>query len=410
MCLDKQGGKNHMAVFDNTAGSERVQDNSSPGPVGDYAAALPEADTVLEPGALLELAHDAIIVRDLDARVRYWNKAAEKLYGWKRSEANGKIIHELLRTRFPIPVHDIESIVLDRGKWQGELIHFTRKKKPIVVESRWALQRDEKGHPAAMLEINRDITARKIAEAAAKDYSTRLERSNQELRDFASIASHDLQEPLRKVSTYGSILEDRFADALGKEGLAYLTKMLGATARMQALIQSLLIYSRVTTRSEPFVSIDLGKLVKEVLLDLEIPIQETGAEVGTDELPRIEADPGQIRQLFQNLIGNALKFHSENPRIKIYAEACWEGTCKISIEDNGIGFDEEYLERIFQPFQRLHGKSSPYKGSGIGLAICRKIVDRHNGTITARSEPGKGSTFIVTLPLRQHDENAARAA
>ncbi len=399
-----------MGVLDNTAGSERVQDNSSPAPMGDYAAALPEANKVLEPGALLELAHDAIIVRGLDARVRYWNKAAEKLYGWKRSEANGKIIHELLRTRFPIPVHDIESIVLDRGKWQGELIHFTRKKKPIVVESRWALQRDEKGHPAAILEINRDITARKIAEAAAKDYSTRLERSNQELRDFASIASHDLQEPLRKVSTYGSILEDRFADALGKEGLAYLTKMLGATARMQALIQSLLIYSRVTTRTEPFVSIDLGKLVKEVLLDLEIPIQETGAEVGTDELPRIEADPGQIRQLFQNLIGNALKFHSENPRIKIYAEACWEGTCKISIEDNGIGFDEEYLERIFQPFQRLHGKSSPYKGSGIGLAICRKIVDRHNGTITARSEPGKGSTFIVTLPLRQHDEHEARAA
>ena len=127
---------------------------------------------------------------------------------------------------------------------------------------------------------------------------------------------------------------------LGKEGQAYLSKMLDATARMQALIESLLIYSRVTTRSEPFVSVDLGKLVKEVLLDLEIPIQETGAEVGTDDLPRIEADPGQIRQLFQNLIGNALKFHSDNPRIKVYAEACWEGTCKIYIEDNGIGFDE----------------------------------------------------------------------
>ena len=147
-----------------------------------------------------------------------------------------------------------------------------------------------------------------------------------------------------------------------------------------------------------------------MILDLEIPIQETGAEVGADDLPEIEADPGQIRQLFQNLIGNALKFHSENPRIKIYAEACWEGTCKIYIEDNGIGFDESYLDRIFQPFQRLHGKSSPYKGSGIGLAICRKIVDRHNGTITAMSEPGKGSTFIVTLPLRQSDENEACAA
>src|SRR5208283_737160 len=128
------------------------RDNSSPGPAGDCTAALvgPNSDT------LLELAHDAIIVRDLDARVRYWNKAAEKLYGWKRSEANGKIIHELLRTRFPIPLHEIESIVLDQGKWQGELIHHTRKKKPIVVESRWALQRGENGSPIAMLEINRD--------------------------------------------------------------------------------------------------------------------------------------------------------------------------------------------------------------------------------------------------------------
>ncbi len=400
-----------MAVIDDIAESKRVQGNSGLEPAGDSSAAFPGSNLAFcETGALLDLAHDAIVVRDLDARIKYWNKAAEKLYGWKRREANGKIIHELLRTRFPIPVREIESIVLDKGKWQGELIHYTRKKKPIVVESRWALQRDENGHPVAMLEINRDITARKIAEAAAKDYSTRLERSNQELRDFASIASHDLQEPLRKVSTFGSILETRFAGALGKEGQTYLNKMLDATARMQALIESLLIYSRVTTRSEPFVSVGLGKLVKEVILDLEIPIQETGAEVGADDLPEIEADPGQIRQLFQNLIGNALKFHSENPRIKIYAEACWEGTCKIYIEDNGIGFDESHLDRIFQPFQRLHGKSSPYKGSGIGLAICRKIVDRHNGTITAMSEPGKGSTFIVTLPLRQSDENEACAA
>src|SRR5208337_408968 len=173
-------------------------------------------DRLKEQAALLELAHDAVIVRDLRGRVKYWSRGAEEIYGWKRSEAEGRITHELLTTRFPIPLHEIESIVLDKGKWQGELIHYTRKKKPIVVESRWALQRDENGEPIAMLEINRDITARKIAEAAAKDYSTRLERSNRGLRDFASIASHDLQEPLRKVSTFGSILEARFAGALGK--------------------------------------------------------------------------------------------------------------------------------------------------------------------------------------------------
>ncbi|MFZ0928959.1 MAG: ATP-binding protein [Syntrophobacteraceae bacterium] len=374
-------------------------------------AKLAESNKVLrEQAALLELVHDAIIVRGLDAKIKYWNKAAEKLYGWHRREAKGKIVYELLRTQFPVPLHEIESVVLDRGEWQGELIHRTRQNTPVVVESRWALQRDENEDPVAMLETNRDITARKIAESAAKDYSSKLEKSNQELRDFASIASHDLQEPLRKLSIFGGILKTEFADALGKQGQAYLGKMLDATARMQKLIESLLMYSRIATRSEPFISVDLGELVEEVLLDLEIPIQETGAKVETGALPRIQADPGQIRQLFQNLIGNALKFNGDNPHIKVYSETCWEGTCKIFIEDNGIGFEEKHLDKIFEPFQRLHGKSSPYKGSGMGLAICRKIIERHNGAITARSAPGKGSTFIVTLPLKQCDENEACAA
>lgn len=400
-----------MAILDRSAKSKRTNDKP---PVksnvyelrGGRVAAFAESNRMLrELAALPELAHDAMIVRDLDARINYWNKAAEKLYGWKRSEAVGKIVYQLLGTRFPIPLSEVESIVLDRGEWQGELIQSTRDNMPVVVESRWALQRDEDGNPIAMLEINRDITSRKIAEAAAKDYSSRLEKHNQELRDFAFIASHDLQEPLRKLSAFGGILDARFADALGEEGRAYLGKMLDAASRMQELIESLLTYSRVTTRSEPFVSVDLGELVEEVLVDLEIPIQEAGAKVETGSLPGIQADPGQMRQLFQNLIGNALKFHGKDPHIRIYAEACWEGTCKIFIEDNGIGFEEKHLDRIFQPFQRLHGRSSPYKGSGVGLAICSKIVDRHNGTITAVSEPGKGSTFIIALPVKQCGED-----
>ncbi len=351
--------------------------------------------------ALLELTHDAIIVRDMKARITFWNRAAEKLYGWDRDEVYGKVIHELLETKYPIPLREIEATVLRNGEWQGEVIHFTREKTPIVIESRWALQQDEKGKPVAMLEINRDITERKIAESSMKDYQSKLEISNRELRDFAFIASHDLQEPLRKISTFGGVLDARFGDALGEDGKVYLDKMMDAASRMSVLIESLLAYSRVTTRAEPFVSVDLAELVREVVSDLEVPIQETGARVEIGTLPRIQADRGQIRQLFQNLVGNALKFHGDKPVVKVHGDACWDGMCQIFVEDNGIGFDEKYLETIFLPFQRLHGKSSPYKGSGMGLAICRKVVERHNGQITARSKPGAGSTFVVNLPLRQ---------
>ncbi len=360
--------------------------------------------------ALLELAHDAITVRDMSAKITYWNGGAEKLYGWKKSEAIGKVIHKLLKTKYPIPLSDIEKTVLDKGEWQGELIHFTREKTPIVVESRWGLQRDESGAPMAILEINRDITDRKIAESLTKDYQGRLEKANVELRDFAFIASHDLREPLRKLTVFSSILEGKFAEALGEEGIVYVNKIQDAAVRMQELIDSLLMYSRVTTKAEPFIWVDIGEVIKEVVLDLEVPIQETGAVLEIGDLPRIQADPSQIRQLLQNLIGNALKFHRDTPHIKIYGEACWEASCKIFVQDDGIGFDESYLDLIFQPFKRLHGKSSPYKGSGMGLAICRKIVDRHNGTITAHSVPGTGSTFVVTLPLKQCGEHEVCAA
>jgi len=406
-----------MAVSNVMDGSKRMpgrkygEPGSSGGLAeGNAAAGAKSNEAFCEQGALLELAHDAMIVRDLAARIRYWNKAAERLYGWERGEAAGKIVHELLETKFPAPPHEIESIVLNKGEWQGELIHTTRRNTQVVVESRWALQRDADGNPVAMLETNRDITARKVAESAARVYESKLEKSNRELRDFAFMASHDLQEPLRKLSAFGDILGTKFAETLGEEGLSYLEKMRRATARMQSLIESLLVYSRVTTMSEPFITVDLGELVKEVVHDLDAAIDETGANVEIEDLPEIEADPGQIRQLFENLIGNALKFHRDNPHIRVYGEACWNGTCRIYVKDNGIGFDEKYLETIFLPFRRLHGRSSSYKGSGMGLAICRKILDRHNGTISAMSTPGKGSTFIVSVPLKQCEELKACAA
>lgn len=366
-------------------------------------------ESLEEKAALLELARDAILSRDIDSRLMYWNRGAELVYGWTREEALGKITHELLETEFPRPLEEILSEVLEEGQWHGELVHHTRSGTPITVESRWVLQRSADGSPSAILEINRDISERKAAEAALRDYASKLERSNRVLQEFAFVASHDLQEPLRKISTFGDRLRSRYAEVLGESGLDYLARMQSATERMQELVDSLLVYSRVTTKAEPFVQVDLRELVQEVLRDLEIPIQETGATVEVGELPTLQVDPGQMRQLFQNLIGNAVKFHKEDERpvVKVHAEECWDGVCRILVEDNGIGLDEKYSEKIFAPFQRLHGRGSPYRGSGMGLAICLRIVERHNGEISVRSKPGEGAAFIVALPVR-HSEGEPR--
>jgi PAS domain S-box-containing protein len=231
-----------------------------------------------------------------------------------------------------------------------------------------------------------------------------LKRSNQELEEFAYVASHDLQEPLRKIQAFGNLLEEEFGQALG-EGKFYLDRMRNAASRMQVLINDLLTFSRVTTKTLPFTAVNLTIIAHEVVSDLEARIQETGGTVEINDLPIIDADPLQMRQMLQNLIGNALKFHrpDELPLVTLSAQYSTnpqteEPQCTLFVQDNGIGFDEKYLDRIFTVFQRLHGRSQ-YEGTGIGLAVVRKIVARHGGSITARSTPGQGSTFIITLPI-----------
>ncbi|MGA2402318.1 MAG: GAF domain-containing protein [Syntrophobacteraceae bacterium] len=251
--------------------------------------------------------------------------------------------------------------------------------------------------------LRTEIVERKRVEAQLQHYMSRLEESNRALHDFAFIASHDLQEPLRKVKTFGGMLKQKWGGSLGEQGNDYLGRMLAATQRMQSLLAALLEYSRLATKADPFVEVGLTGIVAEVLCDLEVRIERTGAEVRVAELPVINADPTQMRQLFQNLIGNALKFHrqGEKPVIKVWSAVIDNSELQIVVEDNGIGFEEQYLDRIFAPFQRLHGKSGPYEGTGMGLAICKKIVERHGGSITAKSTVGVGTSFIVQLPLRQ---------
>jgi two-component system, LuxR family, sensor kinase FixL len=280
------------------------------------------------------------------------------------------------------------------------------------VETTALINRNPMGEMAGLRGIVRDITARKQAEGDQIERKA-LERSNKELEQFASVASHDLQEPLRKIQTFGDQLKTKSGSLLDDEGRKYLDRMLGAADRSQVLINDLLSLSRIATQAQPFARVDLNKLLRGVVTDLEVRLEETGGRVEIEDLPVIEADATQMRQLFQNLIVNALKFRSSDkkPRIKISSRIIENkrladvpgqpsSLCQVFVKDNGIGFDEKYLDRIFQPFQRLHSQQD-YEGTGIGLSICRRIVERHGGDITAKSRPEHGATFMVTLPIKQ---------
>jgi signal transduction histidine kinase len=268
----------------------------------------------------------------------------------------------------------------------------------------------------AVLKIQQIMRDMQRSHEELNSYAKKLERSNKELQDFASVASHDLQEPLRKIQAFSDRLRSRCAGALDEQGCQYLDRIQNAAGRMQTLINDLLTYARVATKARPFVTTDLVSITREVVSDLEARIEQVNGRVLVGELPSVEADPLQIRQLMQNLIGNSLKYKRSDvpPVVSIYSHHLAGGPattqttpsdpyCQILVEDNGIGFDEVYSEKIFTIFQRLHGRTE-YEGTGVGLAVCRKIVERHGGTITARSTPGQGSTFTVTLPVRQPKE------
>jgi PAS domain S-box-containing protein len=542
-----------------------------------------------EKAEIIDFAHDAIILRDTESRIVFWSKGAQETYGFTREEALGRVSHELLKTAFPVAAEDIEETVLKKREWKGELRHTKANGERIVVDSRWAVQVGRDGEPTGFLEVNRDITARKIAEeefrqadralrtlsqcnqamvrqteemellrqvcrtivdvggyrmtwvgfakndenksvlpvasagyddgyldqaritwadtgrgrgptgtvirsgkmfilqnsvlnplyepwrpeairrgyassislplivegnvigalgiyASEPDafdegeagllsnlaenlsfgiasireaekrrlaeeelriYASRLEVINKELQDFAFVAAHDLQEPLRKIQTFCDLAIRRCASDLDATGRQYLDRVVNSAGRMRKLLHDLLEFSRVAAKPEPFQKIDLGIIVREAADVFEAFVRETGCRIEIENIPAIEADQSQMLQLFQNLIGNSLKFRrEETPHIEVYGKSARKGICEIFVKDNGIGFEQEFAERIFKPFYKLHGRDE-YEGTGIGLAVCRKIVERHGGTIKAESRPGKGSTFIIRIPAKQASpENA----
>jgi PAS domain S-box-containing protein len=265
---------------------------------------------------------------------------------------------------------------------------------------------DDNGEVTGAVSLFQDITSLKEVEAELAHYTARLERSNAELQQFAFVVSHDLQEPLRKIRAFGDRLQHHAAGRLEEQELDFLNRMTNAAQRMQAMIDDLLAYSRITTKARPFEQVDLNKITKEVLSDLEVRIERTGGYVTVHDLPVIEADPMQIRQLLQNLVSNALKYHHKDVPPKVEISAHLNDTeVTLYVKDNGIGFEPSQAERIFQPFERLHGRSA-YEGTGMGLPICRKIVDRHGGQISVESQPGIGSTFITILPIHQAEPSS----
>ena len=344
---------------------------------------------------------------ELDLRKNRFQRVNQKF-----CEITGYSDYELLEMNFSDLTHPedrAEDIRLFEQVLLGEKReHFNRKRYICKDESvKWvevyaALLRDESGLPVSSIGVITDITKKKAAEDRFRAYTERLELLNQELQEFAFVASHDLQEPLRKIQTFCDMAKKRYVPVSDSTSQEYLDKISNSASRMRQLLRDLRLFSSAATKPKPFEEIDLVKIVREAVDVLESSAEETGCQIEIENMPAIEADESQMLLLFQNLIGNALKFHSgEIPHIKVYGKLDRKGICEILVEDNGIGFDRQFAERIFKPFQRLH-KHIEYEGTGMGLSICRKIVERHGGNIRAESEPGKGSTFIIRLPVKQN--------
>ena len=344
-------------------------------------------------------------------------KSAEAV--WKQSLSSGKPCETEYRLRGEdgtyrwflaraVPHQDPKGRIV---KWYGTSTDIHDRKQMMTNLDEQVQQRTEElrsvvGH------LRDEVAERAKTEEQLKGLTSELRRSNQELEQFAYVASHDLQEPLRKIQAFGDRLRTKYTATIEGGGKEYLDGIWSSATRMRQLIDDLLTFSRISVKPVTFRVVALNTLLEEVISDLDVRIRQTEATIEVGPLPMIAADPVQMRQLFQNLLSNAIKFHRPGvpPVVRIRHRILdTESSCvsdsalvTIDVSDNGIGFDEKYLDRIFQMFQRLHGREE-YEGTGVGLAVCRKIVERHSGTITARTCPGEGAVFTVTLSARQHN-------
>ena len=314
-----------------------------------------------------------------------------------------RVIGGISAQSYALNAYDQESLVLFSGIGHQTAIAIENARLYSSIQRELTERKQaEQALSAYAKELERSNAEKVKAQQELKSYANDLERSNKDLQDFASIASHDLQEPLRKIQMLSDRFVNRYEGTLDQRGSDYLIRMQNASARMQALIEDLLAFSRLSNQVKSFQRTDLHEIIQLVLDDLKLILEENDATVICDQLPQLEANPTQMQQLFQNLLQNGLKFRQlhQPPIIKIECTTLSTNEVEIVVADNGIGFDAKYGEQIFGMFQRLHGRST-YEGTGIGLAICQRIVEQHNGTITATGEIDKGATFTIQLPLKQ---------
>jgi PAS domain S-box-containing protein len=356
---------------------------------------------------------DGVIGTDSDGRILFLNAVAEELTGWCQEDAKARRLEEV----FEIVNEDTREVVespatkvLRTGAIAGLANHtllIRKDRSELAIDDGGAPIRDPQGRISGVVLVFRDITERRRMERELTDSNEMLLRTNEELQEFAYAASHDLQEPLRTILIYSELIERDCRDQLDGRARELLQQVLDNGRRMRGLIEDLLLYSR-----SGLSDVTLRPVAGEVILDQALQtlrgiIEQVGATITRDPLPVIVGNDAQLSQVFQNLLSNAIKYRKpeERPRIHISASST-EGQATFRVQDNGIGFNQRYADQIFGLFKRLHGRSIP--GSGIGLALCRRIIDRHRGRIWAESQPGEGTAFLFTLPVAgQQVERAA---
>jgi PAS domain S-box-containing protein len=361
--------------------------------------------------AIVDSSDDAIISKDLNGIITSWNKSAERLFGYTAAEAVGQSVATLL---IPADRQEEEPEILARLRRGERVDHFEtkrRRKDGTLLDISLTISpvKDPRGNIIGASKIARDITEQlRILEALQKA-NERLAQSNADLEYFAYSASHDFQEPLRMVSAYSAMLRRKYGSKLDEKAHRYLSYLTEGSARMERLLRDLRAFTHASTHSEPAPQIDANAILRKALTNLQVAIDESRAEVTFGSLPTVCLHEFQLEQLFQNIVGNAIHYRSGAvPRIHITAEPDGEAW-RFAIQDNGIGIAAEYKEKIFGLFKRLHN-AADYSGSGMGLAICQRIIERAGGRIWVESQLGKGSTFFFTLPAAKPSSADIRSA
>jgi len=357
--------------------------------------------------AIIDSLPQGFMLFDADDRLVLRNNHFDVvLPGYAEAAHEGATYESIVRTELTFGVdrartdQELEERLAERLERHASKRYSSVERQ--VSKDHWLLIGEKRTEDGGTVVLFTNINEIKKQEHVLQQHAERLERANSELQQFAYVASHDLQEPLRKIEAFGDRLITRCGDQLDDNGKLYTDRMMNASGRMRQLINDLLSYSRVGTQEPVSGRVNLEQIARDVINDLEETIAEKGGRIDLGELPTIEADPTQMRQLFQNLVSNSIKYSDPErpPVVEIHHEPSDDGKCHLHFTDNGIGFEQQHAERIFEVFQRLHGRSE-FAGTGIGLATCRRIVDRHHGTIKAISEPGVGSLFSLVFPVEQ---------